>query len=407
MRLLGKCRERRGAASNRRALRKMTGDDERRLLCAADNSALSAVRRATGHDELSAVERAQKARPSKKRLWRNVSAPDLIPARKKLIGMKRRVFERCKRVGHSMIAMDADGVAVPWTYVRGSGLSGVRLYEAENGMGKRLACHSHKQPKGAVAGTHEDSLAASASHPANEFWANDELPDPTVRPLSLAEKTVLKSSTLDNADGTGAEVIVAVEFDIAEATASSIASRTKRCTVEDLLNDSAAWSLGSEGRPTQGTATTLFTLNLSESWLVAARAEILPVLYILGGEHHVHSSLGARFEQLVKHAVSAPYDVPVHVTIEKSDNKVPSEQEVPEEQEEPDSATQEPAEQSLYSWTGPMLVRIVGDIAMIDHLMGLTGGSDASRCPYWWPCSLSTFFSMCAHADTPGLPRAV
>lgn len=237
MRLLGKCRERRGAASNRRALRKMTGDDERRLLCAADNSALSAVRRATGHDELSAVERAQKARPSKKRLWRNVSAPDLIPARKKLIGMKRRVFERCKRVGHSMIAMDEDGVAVPWTYVRGSGLSGVRLYEAENGMGKRLACHSHKQPKGAVAGTHEDSLAASASHPANEFWANDELPDPTVRPLSLAEKTVLKSSTLDNADGTGAEVIVAVEFDIAEATASSIASRTKRCTVEDLLND--------------------------------------------------------------------------------------------------------------------------------------------------------------------------
>lgn len=43
---------------------------------------------------------------------------------------------------------------------------------------------------------------------------------------------------------------------------------------------------------------------------------------------------------------------------------------------EDDSEEESPAaaEESLYSWTGPFLVRLVGDFAMMGPLTGLTGG---------------------------------
>lgn len=39
-------------------------------------------------------------------------------------------------------------------------------------------------------------------------------------------------------------------------------------------------------------------------------------------------------------------------------------------------------EASIYDWTGPRMVRIVGDFSMLAHIMGMTGGSDDSRCPF-------------------------
>lgn len=287
-RQLCKRRERKGAVAYRRALREMTDEHERRLLRAANSSALSAVRRATTNKELTVAERARHgARPKKTRPWRDVTAPDIVRARRHYFGMKRRVFEKCNRVGHSMITKDADGNAVTWIYVSGSGLSGVRLYERETGVVKRLACHSRKQRKSGVVDTQLQGSSSSA--PADEdCWIRDGPQDPTVRPLNLSELTILKSSPLENEDGTGSATIVAVEFDIVDAMAASIASRTKRCTAGDILNGRAAWSLGSDGGPFQRTPVTLFTWTLSADWLVAGRTAMVPVLYTFSGEQHVH-----------------------------------------------------------------------------------------------------------------------
>lgn len=317
-RLLCKRNERKGAASYRRRLSHLTDDDERRLLRAANSSALSSVRKATTYSMRTAAEKARGLRPLKKRPCGGVAAPDLIPARKRLIAMKRRVFERCDRVGHSMVTLDQNGDAVAWSYVRGSGLTGVRHYEAADGTGMRLACHSHKQRKKVpVAAPSNWASGAAASSADYGFLAGDEdeRPDPTDRPLNRAELSVLRNSTFENSDGSGVETIDAVAFDIVAAVRASIALRTKRCTAKNVLNGSAAaWSLGADGGPVMRSAITLFNLTLSADWLVAGRTAMVPVLYFLAGEHRMHSSLDATLDQLVSQAVRAMYEVRVHTT---------------------------------------------------------------------------------------------
>lgn len=404
LRLLAKRGERRGAVSYRRALSRLTDDDERRLLRAANSAALSAVRKATTYNALTAADKAGGKRRTKKRPWRDVRAPDVIPARKKLIGMKRRVFERCNRVGHSMLTLDGDGAVVPWTYVPGSGLSGVRLYQAPTGAVKRLASHSHKQRKDAPGAATSSGRVSSAAGEDHDFLGGEDgaLPYLLERPLSLAELTILKSSTLEDADGTGTEMIIAVEFDIVAAMQAAIGLRTKPCSAQDVLEGGAAWTAASDGGPIRRSALTIFTLVLSASWLVAGRTAMVPVLYLLSGEQHVHSAFAARLDMLIGRAVRTTYDVHVNVTSGDTDSESSASFMGPSA---PRGGSAE--EQSVCTWTGPQLVRIAADFAMIDHLLGLTGGSDDSRCPFWWPCSSKTFLSLCAHAAAGGGPRTV
>lgn len=128
----------------------MTDDDERRLLRASNSSALFSVTQATSYKARTSLKKARGLRSTKKRPWRGVGAPDVIPASKRLIDSKRRVFEQSSRAGHSMITLDKDGEAVVWAYVRGSGLTGERWYRRPCGTIKRLASHTHKQRKPAM-----------------------------------------------------------------------------------------------------------------------------------------------------------------------------------------------------------------------------------------------------------------
>lgn len=397
--------ERRGAVAYRRSLSRMTHDDERRMLRAGNCSTLSSVRHATTYTPRTPAERAKGLRATKKRPWRGVAAPDIIPTKKGLVGMKRRVFERCNRVGHSMITLAADGTTVVWAYVRGSGLTGVRLYKSPDGTVKRLASHSHKQRKSATATT-------PAAGPGSAGDADEAAPDPLGESclgdgppqhvhdwrLSLDQLRILKRSSLENVDGSDPEVIVAVEFDIVASLRAAIQARTLRCTVEDVEASSEAWSLASDGGPIRRSVMTLFTLSLSASWLAAGRTAMLPVLYILGGEHQVHSALGARLDALVAEAVTATYGVRVHSTSQLQDEDV---------SDGDGGGTGSPGEDqpSFCSWRGPYLVRIVGDFSMIAHLMALTGGNDDWRCPFSWPCVVDCFLSLTALANKPGHVR--
>lgn len=390
--------ERRGAVAYRRALTQMTDDEEHRMLRAGNCSTLSSIRQATTYTPRTPAEKARGLRPTKKRPWRGLAAPDIIPTRKRLVGVKRRVFERCSRVGHSMITRAHDRSAVPWAYVHGSGLTGVRLYKAPDGTVKRLACHSHRQRKGAASASPRTgprpSTAAGGAGPdplANSVFGDGPPPQPHDWRLSLDQLRVLKCSSLENVDGSDPDVIVAVQFDIVVALMAAIEARTLRCTVEDVITAHESWSLASDGGPIPRTAMTLFTLTLSAPWLVKGRTAMLPVLYILGGEHLVHSALGARLDALVAEAVTASYDVCVHTTSELQ-NEDPSDDDVAGTGRLGDD------QPTFFTGRGPYLVRIVGDFSMIAHLMALTGGIDDSRCPFSWPCAVDTFLSLTAQA---------
>lgn len=433
--------ERRGAIAYRRALSTRTDDDERRLLRAGNSSALFSVRQATTYNARTSVQRAQGLRPTKKRAWRGVGAPDVIPARKRLIDMKRRVFEQSSRARHSMITLGKDGEAVVWAYVRGSGLTGVRLYRRPDGTIKRLASHTHKQRKpvatmdpSVAGGSGAEDAAAPAkgsvgAHASSTpqpggasptgadgapglsddpFGCDSALGDapaassaePAGACLTLDELRILRSSTLENSDGSDAEVILAVEFDIVTAMQAAIARRTVQCTVEDVVNGNAAWSMGSDGGPLRRSAITLFSVLLSASWLFQGRTAMLPVIYILAGEHHMHSCLGDRLDALLTEAVTACYEVRVRA----SSSTMAGDGDV---NASGDSGVDKDEELSIYDWTGPPMVRIVGDFSMLAHIMGMTGGSDDSRCPFWWPCAASGFLSLLAHAAEHGRRRTV
>lgn len=447
----------------------LTDNDERRMLRAANCSALVAVRHATTYNVRTPAEKARGLRALKKRPWRGVGAPSVIPPRKQLIAMKRRVFERSARVGHAMITLRSDGTAEEWTYVRNSGLQGVRLYRSSDGSMKRLACHSHKQrkpvpfsdavPEGLAdgGGPPEDRVGASVTgerpggglsqgggsgarqgaadrrqaagcgvratpgssavppvsdgvdrqggQPAEgDVFAEDSpLNDwggarSAARPeghLTLDELRILKSSTLEDLDGKDPLVIVAVQFDVVAAVRAAITRRTMPSTVERIVNGSAAWSMGSDGGPICHSSITLFTLTLSASWLVRGRTAMLPVMYILAGEHHMHSALGDRLDALLKEVVEATYEVPVEVDV---DGDAGSDE---------DSSDSLDGDQSIYDWSGPRLVRIVGDFSILAHVLGLTGGSDDSRCAFWWPCPPESYLSLTKCAAHGGRPRTV
>lgn len=464
VRLRSRRDERRGAVAYRRALSRLTDDDERRLLRAGNSAALAAVRHATTYDVRSPADKARGLRPTKKRPWRGIGAPDVIPSRKRLICLKRRVFERCSRVDHALLTLDTDGQIVTWTYVRDSGLSGIRLYKATDGTVKRLASHSHKQRKpdqtanvplpgtraesgGAGVVARESQETASGSRtpgvqsgpargdvpvrgtcpvpgqrhhasgdtadatPADLFSQNSLLgdhahahgtTDKTGDRLTAEQLTILRSSTLENADGTAPEVVVAVQFDPVAAMAAAIARRTVPCTADDVLGADAAWTLASDGGPIRRSSITLFTLTLSAPWLFRGRTAMIPFLYILAGEHNMHSALGDRLDALLGEAISASYEVPL------SDGG----QGGAGDEAESGGAAQghvddDDCDLSVCDWTGPSLLRIVGNFAMLAHIMGMTGGSDDSRCPFWWPCAASDFLSLTAPVCTDGRTRTV
>lgn len=136
------------------------------------------------------------------------------------------------------------------------------------------------------------SAAAAADESGDAILTGDEdaMPSPSERPLSMADLTIQRSSTLKDADGTGAETIVAVEFDIVAAMAASIALRTKRCNADDVSTTGTAWSITADGGPIRRSALTQFSLTLSAPRLVAGRAAMVPMLYICAEGPHVHSA---------------------------------------------------------------------------------------------------------------------
>ncbi|OSX80100.1 hypothetical protein BU14_0058s0011 [Porphyra umbilicalis] len=202
-----------------------------------------------------------------------------------------------------MITLDAGGAVVAWRYISQSGLTGVRWYEAPGGMRKRLACHSHKQRtqqanKQQASHGHQRTSGGPGGHPcsldaaapgASVGGAGGHGDDAAFEggvggaatPLTAAELRILRHSHLEFADGTGVEVIVAVEFDLVSALQHAIKMRTIPNSAQVVLGGPAAMTLGVDGGPVRRRPVTAFTLTLSAPWLQSG-----PPRQAVGGRPH-------------------------------------------------------------------------------------------------------------------------
>ena len=192
---------------------------------------------------------------------------------------------------------------------------------------------------------------------------------------------------------------MAVEFDLVSALQHAIKMRTIPNSAQVVLGGPAAMTLGADGGPVRRRPVTAFNLSLSAPWLQSGRTAMLPATYLLVAEHHIHSALGDRLEKQLEAALCATYEVRVQVC--GADG--PSSGQTPQ----PSSATATDAwgGQAFVDWKWVGTLRVAGDVAMSSHLLGLTGGGEAARCPFRWPCRASCYLSMSAASWNVGRKR--
>lgn len=186
---------------------------------------------------------------------------------------------------------------------------------------------------------------------------------------------ISKATFLENDDGTGREVVVAVEFDPVESLAFALRSGAQAPSA-DLSDVRVELTLAGDGGPVLRTTLTVFTLTVSTSMFPSGTSPLIPVLFLLSGEQAIHSAVGDRLREQLHAVLTAEYAVPVIGDCD--DHALPRTE-----------ATM-PVTASLRL---PFFLRLCGDFAMLDHFLSLTGGSDWNRCPSWWLCTPRRYLS--------------
>lgn len=181
------------------------------------------------------------------------------------------------------------------------------------------------------------------------------------------ERVMTKSTYLECNDGTGRELVVAVEIDAEESLRHSFRLGAE-AAAEDATNGSLEATLAGDGGPVRRTTLTVFTLTASSTLFRTGRTPLMPILFLLSGEQAIHSAVGNRLQKQVRKALLATYSVPVvrnGVVLAGTTAKVQF----------------------------PFRLLLCGDFSMLSHFLSLTGGSDAQRCPSWWLCIIRKYLS--------------
>lgn len=111
--------------------------------------------------------------------------------------------------------------------------------------------------------------------------------------------------------GRGRELVVAVEFVAAFAILRVFREDTKASLLEDIQRPPTVLTQAGDGGPVRWTSMTVFTVTASSPLLRKGRTALIPILYILDGEHVLHSAVGDQLSKLVKGVFSAKYFPPV------------------------------------------------------------------------------------------------
>lgn len=398
----------------------MTPERQRRLVGAVNGASMRRVRAWTELDERVRSCSAPSRRPSgeldadadnaerqeavpratRRRMPSGTTAPKVLPSRKVWSRVRREAVDDPKLPKHAMLTLDEDGSVRVWLYVFGSASTGVRFYRMDNGTCKRLAAPHLRRGRvfGAMAEAAGGSRApdgdAGAGARRNENEQDEPNPNPAdhvvqrdadglmdtlaqiARDGEMLKRSaptkpahhVTKSTYLEFEDGTGRELVVAVEFDAEDSLRLAFRVGGEAATCDDAVRTDVEATIAGDGGPVRRTTMTIFTITASSSLFRSGRTPLMAILFLLSGEQAIHSAVGRRLQQQVQKALRATYSVPV-----VQDGEVLAGASV--------------------KVRFPYLLRMCGDFAILCHFLSLTGGSDLHRCPSWWLCLPKMYLS--------------
>lgn len=186
-----------------------------------------------------------------------------------------------------------------------------------------------------------------------------------VQDADAAPLRITKSTFLEFDDGSDREVVVGIEFDIVASLNLSF-RKAALLPSDNTCSSEVHVTLAADGGPVRRTTLTVFTLTVSTSLMQTGRTPLIPILYLLSGEHAIHGAIGDRLRDRLKVALRASYYVPVRSS---------------------GSTT------TTFRLKLPFIVRLCGDFAMLCIFLTLTAGSDVHRCPSWWLCAPNRYMS--------------
>lgn len=343
-------------------------------------------------------------RATRRRMPSGSTAPKVLPSGRAWTRVRREAVDDPKLPRHSMLTLGEDGSVRAWLYVFGSATAGTRLYRMTDGTCKRLAAphlrharvvNSVAEAAGCSTAIDEpasNGLAAACAgegdaeeeptpHPANDVQQEDvhgltsRLPQVARDEEKLrrsapsrAAHNVTKSTYLEFEDGTGRELVVAVEFDAEDSLRLAFRVGGEAAACDDEARTDAEATIAGDGGPVSRTTMTIFTITASSPLFRSGRTPLMAILFLLSGEHAIHSAVGRRLQQQVRKALCATYSVPVI-----QDGEVLAGASV--------------------KVRFPYRVRMCGDFKMLCHFLSLTGGSDLHRCAAWWVCLPKKYLS--------------
>lgn len=261
---------------------------------------------------------------------------------------------------HAMLTLNDDGSVGLWRYVMGTATTGMRMYEHRDGTRMRHAAPHLRSTIG-------------TEKVAPEVLTTDGA---TMEHLFEHIRT-RKSTYLEDADGAIRLEVVGVEFDAVEALRRILATLGE-ADGSDPATVPVDVTLCGDGVPVRRRTMTVFTVTVSTEAVRGGRTPLLPLLYLLSPEQAIHSALGERLGDLISNVLQAKYAVQVLPHRRAS------------------------SEQTTASLRLPYSIRLCGEFAMLCHYLKLTGGGDALRCCYKWPCIPQTYLSVEMMLRAPG-----
>lgn len=312
-------------------------------------------------DGTSTPDSAKKSRAHRRRLPFGLSMPKVLPAPRKISCVLRQAVDSPERPGHAMITLSMDGDTVAWHYIIGSASRGVRLYRRRDGTVKRLAAPYLRSVKPATSPVAVAPTAESVGGVATaslDAAATQEL---------CSVFYITRETFLECDDGSKRDVVVGIEFDIVQSLQRQFNVRADTSGL-DVSDAPVEVTLAGDGGPVRRRTMTVLTLTVSTPLLRTGRTALVPVLFLLSGEQAIHSAVGVRLQKRLKKALRATYDFPVGAA----------------------------ADARTVQLRLPYFLRLCGDFAMLCHMLTLTGGGDAHRCPYRWPCVPRQYMSVAA-----------
>lgn len=284
------------------------------------------------------------ARSRRSRVSRGYSQMRLLPTAAQLREERRRAFDGADRIGHYFFTRRGPNELLQWNYIRGSGSQGIRRYRCTEGDVKRLRGYNNRYWEGSPAGEEQEVGGAEAEdssdyeddgiHYNNDNVETEGCYAPQEKDSERLKELLAHSrSYLENDDGGGELVILAVAFDAPLALQRGIDMATLRGTegADAAANVPAVVTFAADGGMVRGKTVTAFVAGIAWPGLSAGRTDLVPLAYSFSGEKHIDKLVAKAVRDMVQEIMRTSFTVEVQ-TAEGSVDAVgdaPEKQRVP------------------------------------------------------------------------------